>query len=322
MKTNIWITGAYGFIGRHVARTLADQENNIVFGVGHGQWSHEEYRQWGISGWINGGINLDSLNSLYTLGGRPDVVIHLAGGSSVGMSLQGPRTDFFRTVVSTENLLEWLRVNSPETAVVVVSSAAVYGAGFSGTISESSTLNPYSPYGHHKLMMESLCHSYANSFGIRSVVARLFSVFGVGLQKQLLWDISKRINDCAGTLVLSGTGNELRDWVNVLDVSQVLAKIGAYASTMVPIINVGSGIGTSVRDIAQLFIDNWHGSHSNETLLSFTGITREGDPVSLIADTHYLKELGLQCASPVADGIKNYVAWCLDYNSLTSNPVY
>lgn len=315
MKRVVWITGAHGFIGRHVALAAAKQDMTTVLGIGHGYWSSNERERWGIATWINGDINQMNLNTLLAVSGPPDVVIHLAGGSSVAASIANPHEDFFRTVVSSINLLEWLRSASPETSLVVASSAAVYGANQEGPISESTTLNPYSPYGHHKLMMESLCHSYATSFGLQSVIARLFSVYGVGLQKQLLWDICNRLKNYPETLDLSGTGDEVRDWVDVFDVADVLANLGSYASVSVPIFNVGSGLGTSVREIAQIVIDNWRNCGGNKIELNFSGQSRKGDPVSLIADSQHLATLGLKCLRPVREGVMAYIDWWLTHDN-------
>jgi len=313
MKHVVWITGAHGFIGRHVALAVAKQSMTTVLGIGHGHWSSAECERWAIGAWVNGDINQMNLNTLLAMAGPPDVVIHLAGGASVAASIANPYEDFFRTVVSTINLLEWLRSKSPGTSLVVASSAAVYGTNHAGPISESTTPNPYSPYGHHKLMVESLCHSYATSFGLRSVVARLFSVYGVGLQKQLLWDICNRLKNYPDKLELSGTGEEVRDWVDVCDVAEVLANLGSYASISVPVFNVGSGLGTPVQEIAQIVIDKWCGCGGKKIELNFNGQSREGDPVSLVADSQSLTTLGMRCLRPVKEGICAYVDWWLTH---------
>src|SRR5206468_9707518 len=122
-------------------------------------------------------------------------------------------------------LLEWLRGSAPESLVIVASSAAVYGAGHGGPIPEDAAVAPMSPYGQHKLMMEQLCQSYAVTFGLRSTVARLFSVYGPHLRKQLLWDICIRLQRGERALVMDGTGAEVRDWIDVRDVARLFAKI-------------------------------------------------------------------------------------------------
>ena len=188
---NILISGAHGFIGKHLARWLARQGHQVV-GLGHGIWPAAEAASWGLSHWLNGDIQSGNLRLLQQASGTPEVVYHLAGGSSVGVAIANPREDFFRTVATTAELLEWLRVDAPQARLVTVSSAAVYGSGHDGPITEDSALTPYSPYGHHKRIMEELCRSYAASYGLRVSIARLFSVFGTELNKQLLWDLMCR----------------------------------------------------------------------------------------------------------------------------------
>ena len=306
----VFITGARGFIGRHVAQACAGAGATVV-GLGHGAWSPLESAPWGIAAWLNGDISASNLTQLRKTNGAPDLLIHLAGGSTVGAAIAQPREDFFRTVATTVELLEWLRLESPSTALVAVSSAAVYGAGHDGAIEEEARLRPYSPYGHHKLMMESLCRSYGATYGLRSIVARLFSVYGAGLTKQLLWDACTRLQGGSTTLRLGGSGGELRDWVHVDDVARVLPRLADHATDLVPTVNVGSGTGTPVRDIAAHLATSWASTTADcaQAELEFSGESRPGDPFSLVADVSALARLGLACERPVQGGLAEYVSW-------------
>jgi UDP-glucose 4-epimerase len=143
----VWITGAAGFMGRYLARALADA-GQVVHGIGHGALTDSEKQRLGLRTWLNGEIDATNLNAL-AAHGLPSKVFHLAGGSSVGLSIAQPLEDFSRNVVSTARLLEWLRGASPESLLVAVSSAAVYGADHHGPISESTSPTPMSPYGMH-----------------------------------------------------------------------------------------------------------------------------------------------------------------------------
>ena len=105
---NVWITGANGFIGRHLVRELADRGNR-VHGIGHGAIGDVERQRIGLEHWLNGEIDAANLNALAESHGSPLKIFHLAGGSSVGLSIAQPFEDFSRTVASTARLLEWLR---------------------------------------------------------------------------------------------------------------------------------------------------------------------------------------------------------------------
>jgi UDP-glucose 4-epimerase len=301
----VWITGANGFIGRHLIRQLAER-GQAVHGLGHGAFAEADRRHLGLGTWLNGEIDAANLNALAAAHGRPSKVFHLAGGSSVGLSIELPLEDFSRTVASTARLLEWLRNAAPECLLVVASSAAVYGADHVGPISEDATLAPMSPYGHHKLMMEQLCKSYGLSFGIRSVIVRLFSVYGPNLRKQLLWDACSRLSQSGPTLTLGGTGHEMRDWTDVRDVVRLLATLGEMPlDGDCRVVNGGSGSATRVADIADMLIANF----GHKTAVSYSGIARPGDPHSLVADDGTLRGLGFEWRIPVERGIADYVTW-------------
>jgi UDP-glucose 4-epimerase len=302
------VTGAHGFIGQHVAQRLA-ANGHIVCGVGHGAWPEHEAARHGVVRWLNGDIVPANLRLLQQACGTPDFAVHLAGGSSVGAALANPREDFFRTVGTTAELLEWMRLDAPGCRLLAISSAAVYGAGHEGAIAETAALRPYSPYGHHKRLMEELCRSYAASFGINVGIARLFSVYGPGLTKQLLWDACSRLASGADTLPLGGSGDELRDWTDVRDVARALVLLLPLADASAPVFNVGTGAATPVRGVATALMAAWAAHGGQAVPLSFSGQSRAGDPFSLVACPRRLQALGFEWQRPLPAGLLDYVAW-------------
>ncbi|MFB6451668.1 NAD-dependent epimerase/dehydratase family protein [Bradyrhizobium tunisiense] len=301
----IWVTGANGFIGRYLTRALADA-GHAVSGIGHGTLGEPDRQRLGIRQWLNGEIEAANLHALAAQTGVPTVTFHLAGGSSVGTSITQPYEDFSRTVVATARLLDWMRTTAPECRLVIVSSAAVYGAAHEGSISESAATEPMSPYGEHKLMIEHLCRSYATTFGLSSTIVRLFSVYGANLRKQLLWDLCVRLRGGASSLTLGGTGRERRDWTEVRDVVRLLVRVGSNSPVRpVEILNGGSGVATAVADIAQSVVDNW----DRRIHVEFSGAVRTGDPFSLVADPARLNALHFEWSIPYREGIAEYVAW-------------
>ncbi|KWV43983.1 UDP-glucose 4-epimerase [Bradyrhizobium macuxiense] len=300
----IWVTGANGFIGRHLVRELAGA-GHAVHGVGHGALDAAEAGRLGLLTWINGEIDAANLNAL-AAHGRPTQIFHLAGGSSVGVSIEHPFEDFSRTVTSTARLLEWLRGSAPDCALIAASSAAVYGADHVGPIPEIAVPTPMSPYGQHKLMMEQLCQSYARTFGLSCTIVRLFSVYGPNLRKQLLWDICSRLKAQSEALHLGGTGGEIRDWTDVRDVARLMTGFTATSPEHAfRIVNGGSGRGTSVADIADGLVRHW----GSNTVVHYSGVGRPGDPASLLADDNRLRHSGFDWRIPLDRGLADYVAW-------------
>jgi UDP-glucose 4-epimerase len=125
----IWVTGADGFIGRHLVSHLAGAGERVL-GLGHrdqaGPDSHVDR--------IEGDCDLSLFRAAGARTGAPRVIYHLAGGGSVGRSYEAPIDDFQRTVAVTAILLEWIRCEAPSARLVFVSSAAIYGDGHSGVI--------------------------------------------------------------------------------------------------------------------------------------------------------------------------------------------
>lgn len=231
-----------------------------------------------------------------------ELVVHCAGGSSVGASLADPHGDFTKTVPPFAALLEHVRTRSPAARVVLLSSAAVYGNAEHVPTPESCRIAPVSPYGVHKRMCEELCVSYGASYGIASMVVRLFSVYGPGLQKQLIWDACLKAT--SGDRAFGGTGDEERDWLHVDDAARLVVMAAREASPEVPVINGASGRGVRVRDVVgQIFRELDAGTPA------FSGAVRAGDPTRYIADITRARALGWEPRIEIARGISQVVAW-------------
>lgn len=296
--TTSWITGAHGFLGRHLAIYLNSQ-GHCVLGVGHGTWSAQEAALSGIRFWINGEIDWSNLEQLADHSGLPDFVFHLAGGASVAASVQSPAEDFERTTATTVRVLDWIRRRSPRAKVVVASSAAVYGAGHEHPIEEDAPLNPASPYGAHKQMMEQSCSVFGLQYGVSTAVVRLFSLYGPGLRKQLIHDLCQRIARGDVVLDLCGAGGEQRDWLHVDDAVRYLVAATSIATPSAPVVNGCTQVATSVADVVTLVVAAWERPIS----VAFTGAARVGDPPYLVGSSARARTFGLCHSVNVADGI-------------------
>lgn len=300
----VWVTGAAGFIGSHLVRHLAAGGHSVA---GIDLLPADPVRLGEcVAGWEAGGLSADGLADLKQRTGVPDVIYHLAGGSSVGASLADPAGDFAATVGGTAILLEWLRSASPASRLVVVSSAAVYGNIHRGSIAEDAATDPYSPYGAHKYAMEATVKGWSSSFGIAAVAVRLFSVYGPGLRKQLLWDLSNRLHHEQGPVMLGGSGEELRDWTHVDDVVRAIEAASGMAQAGMPIINAGSTMATSVHQIAHGLARAFG---ADPERIGFSGKARQGDPYSLVAAPGRLAALGFDWRTDVDAGLQSYADW-------------
>jgi len=299
MNRSVLVTGAHGFLGRHVARQFA-AAGSLVTGIGHGVWDRNETEAFGLTFWHTTDVTLDAL---VTYAGKPSVIVHCAGSGSVPYSMEQPHQDFQRTVANTAAVLEYVRLHSPASIVVYPSSGAVYGNAQKVPIEESDPLAPVSPYGVHKLMAEELCRSYARHFGISVAIVRFFSIYGKGLRKQLLWDACRKAVD--GELKFHGTGQEVRDWIHVDDAAALLMAAAAHATPECLVVNGGSGSGTEIASLLDLVFSHLQPGAE----LAFNGVGRSGDPSRFIADSRAAESIGWSPKTDLASGVADYVTW-------------
>ena len=299
MGCNVLVTGAFGFLGRHVSRACA-RAGYTVRGIGHGLWTRAVWSDWGLSEWHASDVTLDAMVSY---AGEPDMIVHCAGSGSVGFSMSNPAQDFDRTVVTTRDVLEYMRLHRPQARLVLPSSASVYGNALTMPISLMAPLSPVSPYGWHKQMAEDCCLSYARHFGVSVAIVRLFSVYGVGLRKQLLWDACTNLS--RGPATFGGTGQETRDWLHVDDAAHLLVAAGRAASSSQLIINGATGVGVPTRWIVETIANAFGGAGG----VQFSQGARPGDPLHLIADMSGAHMLDWRPEKTLEAELARYVEW-------------
>jgi len=297
----VLVTGASGFLGRHVARAWAEAGHEVV-GLGHGTWSEAEWRPWGLSRWVAAEVGLLELEST---GLQPDAVVHCAGGGSVGYSIAHPAEDFARSVGTLLAVLEFVRLRAPGARVVIPSSAAVYGNAARIPIPVTTPPAPVSPYGVHKCMVEDLCHSYGAHYGLPTAIVRFFSLYGAGLRKQLLWDACQRF--ARGEAAFMGSGREVRDWLHVEDAASLTLVAAGQATPAGPVANGGGGSGQEVRAV----LERLRGAFPLAPPLSFKGPARPGDPEAMVAELAEARAWGWRPARDLDAGIADYAEWFL-----------
>lgn len=302
----VMIAGGGGFLGTATARLMASQGWKVVtLGLGAPQGA---FVREGRVHHAEGLIQRQLFHSAVAEHGKPDVIIHAAGGASVGRSWDDPRGDFNLSVGSTVEILDFIREEAPGARLVLVSSAAVYGNQGKPRLSESDPCAAMSPYGLHKHVCEELVTGEARMNGLDVSIVRLFSIYGEGLRKQILWDIMRRVTaDPETTLELWGSGEETRDFVHVDDAAAILATLSATRGDgKVRLFNGGSGTAIRVRDLASMLVS----AAGYETSLTFNGKARSGDPQHLVADAGHLRgALGFSPEVSLKAGLKRYADW-------------
>lgn len=293
------IIGSKGFIGSHVFQYFYTMPNVIC-------WSADVVVDYTSERYFLIDVTNSDFNELFENNGF-DVCINCSGAASVPDSMQHPLRDFTLNTQNVIKLLEAIRKHSPGCRLINLSSAAVYGNPEILPVKESDVCKPVSPYGKHKYFAEELCKEYFEFFGIKSCCLRIFSAYGPGLKKQIIWDLFTKTK-LTNSINLYGTGNETRDFIYVEDIIKAMEVIIENGNFDAGVYNVASGIGISIKELSLELLKqlNYDGK------VYFSGSERKGDPLFWKADITKLKEIGFMPSFTLKDGIAQYIQWLKD----------
>lgn len=292
--TRILVTGGAGYIGSTATAILADRGYEVVvlddLSMGHAD--AVDPRATFIEGSI---LDTDLLRN--ALAGC-EAVIHFAGKSLVGESVEKPELYHHVNVDGSQNLLEAMAIHGID-KIVFSSSAATYGQPIDNPITEESFASPTNPYGASKLAIDKMI----TAAGISAISLRYFNVAGA-YQSSNGW-LAERHNPETHLipLVLRATeenplkifgtdwdtkdGTCIRDYVHVIDLIEAhILALGALKPHVHEIVNLGSGGGYSVREVI---------SEATKVLgrpvPAVESPRRAGDPATLVASITKAKSL-------------------------------
>ncbi len=240
------VTGAAGFIGSHLAETLAAAGHEVV-----GIDSFTDYYDPALKEDNARGLDvrrLDLAEDELDFGDL-DGVFHLAGQPGVRSFGDVFPLYLRRNVLASQRLFEAAARDGVR--VVFASSSSVYGAAERFPTPEQTTPRPLSPYGITKLACEHLAAAYDREFGLDVVVLRYFNAFGPRQRPDMAF--TRIVNAlAAGTpFGLYGDGDQSRGWTYVGDI--VEATVAAMERGGHGTYNVGGAIEASLNEtIAQL----------------------------------------------------------------------
>ncbi len=295
------ITGVAGFLGRYTAQHFSEQ-GWIIIGID--SIPTENAQSSLLSSYYS--LKLPD-TALYDILRKhaPDVCIHCAGSASVGLSVSNPMRDFYANTVLTFEVLNALRLHAPRCQFILLSSAAVYGNPVSLPVRETHSPAPISPYGFHKWQCEQLCQEFAEVYGLPTASLRIFSAYGPGLHRQVLWDICRKVITM-NALMLQGTGNESRDFIHALDIARAIQIVSSKAPMRGEVYNIASGREVTIQELANMVIN----ALDSPISLQFDGVLPAGTPLNWHADISKLSSLGFSGSITLQQGIKSFANWC------------
>ncbi len=295
----ILVMGGAGYIGSHTVRHLLDQGYEVIVAdnLYYGHREAVDERATFIYTDLMDLLSLDKLFTFYPI----DAVIHFAAFAYVGESVAEPEKYYYNNVIGTTNLLHTMLAHNVK-KIVFSSTCATYGEPQYTPIDEKHPQNPINPYGRTKLMIEQIFADYERAYGLQHIALRYFNAAGCSQDSKigeshspethliplvLQTILGKRnIIQVFGTDYDTPDGTCIRDYIHVEDLAVAhrlaLEKLGNYNGC----INLGTGIGTSVKEI----ITAAEQVSGKKCPVEYAP-RRAGDPAHLFADNAKAKEI-------------------------------
>ncbi len=250
----VLVTGGAGFIGKHLVKFLLEKNYSVTIFDNFSNSTKES-----ISHLIQIGarvIEEDIVNpqDIVNATRNQDIVIHLAAKISVSESIDNPTKTFQVNVNGTKNVLAACEKNDVK-KLIVSSSAAVYGEGeYDVNLTEESKINPISPYGKSKVMMEEIIKEWKPIHNIKCVVLRFFNIYGIGQTSEYAGVITKFLEKIKQkkSVIIFGDGLQTRDFVAIQDV--INSIYNAIQSDASGTYNIASGESITINELAEQMI--------------------------------------------------------------------
>jgi len=292
----VLVVGGAGYVGAHAAMRLnaLGHEVTVYDDLSNG------HREFVLNGPLIRGDIRDRarLNAAFEIV-KPDAVMHFAARIEVGWSVQHPAECFDVNVGGSAALIDACDRHGVE-ALVFSSTCAVYGDPETQTLDEAHTINPVSPYGRSKALVEAMLEDVERQGGMRSVRLRYFNASGADPLARLgeahnpeTHLIPLILQTAAGerdAISIFGTDYDTHDGTAVRDYIHVCDLADAHASALHHLLNGGGGFavnlgsetGYSVREV----IDACQRVTGCEIPVVETN-RRAGDPPRLVANARF-----------------------------------
>lgn len=278
---NALITGGCGFVGSNLAAYLLERGEDVTVFDNLSRHGASDNLKWlrmlstaarNPVSFIHGDVRNTFDVEMVVKQVQPEVIFHLAGQVAMTTSMQSPRRDFEINVLGSINVLEAVRQNMPETAVIYASSNKVYGnldhldlveaetryqpRSLTRGVDETAAIEFHTPYGCSKGAADQYMLDYARGFGLNTVVFRHSTIYG-GRQFATFdqgwvgWfcrqALEQRQNPASDPFKVSGDGKQVRDLLHVSDA--VRCYVSAYEhidAARGQAFNIGGGIENSM----------------------------------------------------------------------------
>lgn len=286
----ILIMGSEGFVGQNLVHGLS--KNHDVFRSDQIDSDEKNYFK----------CDITNFNSVEKIVKDVDTVIHLTAHSLVS-SLDGSITNAQVNIMGLLNLLEACRKNSiPK--VIFTSASSLIGEPSSFQVNEKHVPKPKTAYGITKLTSEHYLRLYNELYNLDYTVFRFFNIYGPFQKNGLIPSIYKKIQNNE-PITIFGKGDQIRDYVYIEDIIPFFEKSAISNIGNSTILNMGTGIGTSILDIVKTMSQIL----KIEPKIEFQD-PRPGEIGNFVSDTILLKETFDSIPNTLVEaGLTKTISW-------------
>lgn len=304
---NYLVTGGAGFIGSVIAKKLISQGHqvSIIDNLSTGYITNIPKKASFIHGDVSHVDTIEKLN--YE---NFDAILHIAGQSSGEISFEDPVYDLNCNTTSTLRLLDYA-VKSGCKRFIYASTMSVYGEqGNIEQFSEKDTCNPKSFYAVGKLASENYMKIYKEQYGINYTSLRYFNVYGAGQNLENLKQgmvsiyLKQFMDDKFCKVEVKGSMKRFRDVSYVDDIADVTIESIWNQDFYNDIINVGSGVKTTVGEMIELMKKLLNSSKE-----IFISQGTPGDQFGIYANNEKLLKIYQKKFIKFEDGLKTMIDW-------------
>jgi len=284
------VTGAAGFLGRHVARRFRDDGWHVV------GFDIQEFSEPGIETFIG---DLCDLSAAAAVTAGVDAIAHVGAIGDVYLAASDPSLAARVNVVGTSNLIDAAITNHAR--LVYASTWEVYGEPQYEPIDERHPTMPDHPYSITKLAGESLILAATRLSGLDAVSLRLGTAYGSRLRPNSVFRIFLDKARRGDPILIQGDGNQGRQFTHASDIARAFASAAASSETGIPI-NIVAPETISIKELADAIITQF------PTEVAF-GPARPGDvPAAKVSAELAREVIGWSAEVSFEEGLEEFIA--------------